>query len=991
MTFRFSHIISADGLHIRLTEQKLLRAARGVPFDAWQDHLGKPAMRSLRGLIESGDVRLDGDELTVPHSVVAALSAAVADPLGLPSIGAFSLSLQFEERIETPDGRIKMRWSDANYKTAGVERQGAILRIGKEVGRLSETFYRLSEAIDRFNATAGGEIDSRIAAWAPIQQELATATGQRITADAFMKSLTFYQAGAFALDVAETTNGPDFTPILMGRAKVASLEDDAPAADIDGAEVEAGGRTDMLDAGTDALLPPELQRRFVEKNFNVAARAHDAYVLGRNTYVVLDPGLKTALDVVRAKRKAPPEERRAFLRNPRPVIAEALAVAGQDTTSLFIETTQYSDRVEGLGVWADIKTAPSKGSTGWLPEKFDGGAPAPQVVNAQNIEEIAGAVERARAAGEDAIVLDGSRVPIVDIEPQIAKVRQEINGGAANPPHAEPDPKTEEADAKERIGLTIKNNIDGVEYTIPVNPRPRRIAPDFPYALMSANAPKEHQTKGFDWLVEAWTKGWPGVLLADDMGLGKTYQALAFLAWIRANMRTGGRGHPTAAAFGPLLVVAPTALLRNWLAESRLHLAQDGLGEAVEAFGSGLKRLKRPKGTDWTPENALDLEQLRKADWILTTYETLADNHRAFARLPYSVVVFDEIQKIKEPGSINARSSKTINADFVLGLTGTPIENKLEDLWAIFDRIAPGYLGALRDFSKRYADHNPKRLKELKASLDERSNGLPAPMLRRMKDKARDGLPEKRVETYKVTMPKPQAEAYRQIVAQARGAGGSRRQMLEILHRMRGISLHPARAEVDTSDPSAIDAWLNGSARTCKAVEILQSIDTLGEKALVFIEDLAVQRAFAESMGMIFDLPKTPVIINGGVAGGARQDIVDRFQKSPPGFDLLILSPKAAGVGLTITAANHVLHLSRWWNPAVEDQCNDRAYRIGATRDVIVHIPLAIHPDYGDQSFDVKLHALLERKRSLSRDMLCPPESEGDVDELFGGVAVDQA
>ena len=148
-------------------------------------------------------------------------------------------------------------------------------------------------------------------------------------------------------------------------------------------------------------------------------------------------------------------------------------------------------------------------------------------------------------------------------------------------------------------------------------------------------------------------------------------------------------------------------------------------------------------------------------------------------RIPWSCST--KCKKSRSRGSINARSSKTINADFVLGLTGTPIENKLEDLWAIFDRIAPGYLGALRDFSKRYADHNPERLKELKASLDERSNGLPAPMLRRMKDKTRDGLPEKRVETYKVTMPKPQAEAYRQIVAQAQGASGSRRQMLEIL------------------------------------------------------------------------------------------------------------------------------------------------------------------------------------------------------------------
>ena len=229
----------------------------------------------------------------------------------------------------------------------------------------------------------------------------------------------------------------------------------------------------------------------------------------------------------------------------------------------------------------------------------------------------------------------------------------------------------------------------------------------------------------------------------------------------------------------------------------------------VEAFGSGLKKLKRPRNAaGWTEENALDLDALRNADWILTTYETLADNHRAFARVPYSVVVFDEMQKIKEPGSINARSSKTINADFVLGLTGTPIENKLEDLWAIFDRIAPGFLGALRDFSKRYADHDPERLRELKAMLDQPRDELPAPMLRRMKDKARDGLPEKRIETYKVTMPKSQADAYGRIVAQASGAAGSRRRMLEILHHMRGISLHPAHAWKSTRRIRAL--WTPG-------------------------------------------------------------------------------------------------------------------------------------------------------------------------------------
>ena len=157
-------------------------------------------------------------------------------------------------------------------------------------------------------------------------------------------------------------------------------------------------------------------------------------------------------------------------------------------------------------------------------------------------------------------------------------------------------------------------------------------------------------------------------------------------------------------------------------------------------------------------------------------------------------------------------------------------------------------------------------------------------------------------------------------------------------------------------------------------MDLLRGIAGRGDKAIVFIEDLAVQRAFAESMAMVFDLEEIPGIINGGLPGDRRQAIVDRFQEASPGFDLLVLSPRAAGLGLTITAATHVLHLSRWWNPAVEDQCNDRAYRIGQSRDVTIYVPLAVHPEYGDQSFDVKLDQLLERKRALSRDMLLPPE-----------------
>jgi SNF2 family DNA or RNA helicase len=260
-------------------------------------------------------------------------------------------------------------------------------------------------------------------------------------------------------------------------------------------------------------------------------------------------------------------------------------------------------------------------------------------------------------------------------------------------------------------------------------------------------------------------------------------------------------------------------------------------------------------------------------------------------------------------------------------------------------------------------------------------------MLRRMKDRARDGLPSKESMAYRVNMPPIQAEAYRQIVVKALADADTKRQMLETLHRLRAISLHPRGAVgVDTGNLESANTWLNESARMRKSVEVLRQLKDRGAKAIVFVEDLAIQRAFAEAMATIFDLDDVPGIINGGVPGDKRQKVVDDFQGAPNGFGLLVLSPKAAGVGLTITAANHVIHLSRWWNPAVEDQCNDRAYRIGQTRDVTIHLPMAIHPKFADDSFDARLNELLERKRSLSRNMLCPPESANDVTELFANI-----
>ncbi|MGP9819348.1 DEAD/DEAH box helicase [Salinarimonas sp. NSM] len=979
---RFVATPTPEGVRIEASERRLL-ARRPVPVDAWPGLPGAPgaAGRLIAAALEDGAARRDADRVVLAHAAAVALPGSLADALGLPPLAALSATLSFDGRVEEPKGRIRIRWYDANLRVVQATRTGGFITLASEPSRLSEPVFALAEAVEGYNGTVGASPEARIAAWAPVQEALARATGREVRADEYLASLTIYQAGAFALDVRETRNGPDFVPVLMSRTKAPSTEDDAPAAEA--GEEPAG---ELRDALADALLPPELQKRFAEERF-AAAGARDAYVLGRNVYCVVSPELKAALDVVRRMRGADVATRRAFVRNPRPVLAEG--TGREDAGGLFVETEHYSERVLGLGLWTRPALPWLQEKAGqWLPEGFLvalGGRRF--VVSDAELDGARTAVAAARAEGEAAVVVSGSAYPIDEVEaaieeatridaPEPAAERSE--DGRETPP--EPAPV-----AAGKEGLIIADNLEDVGYSVIGPPRPAVIEASLPGPPLVETRPKAHQREGFDWLLAAWRAGRPGVLLADDMGLGKTFQALAFLAWARENRRAGA-ARLAPRQRGPVLVVAPTALLQNWIAEAERHLGPHALGERVNAFGSGLRRIKRPKDAGWTPETAIDLDVLAAADWVLTTYETLADNHRAFARIGWSIAVFDEMQKIKDPRTINTHAAKAMNADFVLGLTGTPIENRLEDLWCIMDRVAPGLLGALKEFSQAYSEADPQALAALKTKLDASALSSPAPMLRRMKEDHVEGLPRRTVRPYETPMPDDQARAYLEVVRAARAGGRDRGAMLKAIHALRGVSLHPHGADgLDPYDPASARAWAARSARLSRALAVLREIEGLDEKAIVFVEDRAVQKAFAAAAATLFGLAAEPAIINGETPGPKRLAIVDRFQAGAPGFDLLVLSPKAAGVGLTITAANHVLHLSRWWNPAVEDQCNDRCYRIGQDKPVTVHLPLAIHPALGEASFDVTLDRLLARKRALSRGMLAPPVAEGDVDALFGG------
>ncbi|HET7347960.1 MAG TPA: DEAD/DEAH box helicase, partial [Acidobacteriaceae bacterium] len=712
-----------------------------------------------------------------------------------------------------------------------------------------------------------------------------------------------------------------------------------------------------------------------------------------SSYVVIDRGAAPVLKVMAEMQRAAPREREEFIRNPRPRITSAmenalraagrldgLSPAGEEEAieaaagPVLIETREYSERVTGIRVYEKpMLDLLESSSTTWLPEYF-----APAVRDAVDrmdsaaLEQLEREIGEAVAAGRDAVQIAGEPVPAssetlsaIGLQRE-ARARDEAAAG-----HEQEAREESNSDAGQApIIIDTKDNFEEVHWRPERGPRTPRITRE---RTGVATALKQHQVESLDWQIDAWCAGLPGVLNADEQGLGKTLQTLAFLRGLKAHM-----ANPDADARGPVLVVAPTSLLETWEGEAARHLDEPGLGHLIRLYGSGLGGHRRAgkRGIDTeSGEDKLDFDLLREAIaegrahrfWMLTTYTTLTNYQHSLARIPFSVVVFDEIQALKNPASLRACAGRAIRADFRIGLTGTPIENSTTDLWAIMDQLCPGALGSLRDFRKLYGAPDQKNMAELHARVFLPHGNLPPLALRRTKSAVARELPEKIRCLHPRAMPPTQASAYEQ--ARVKLAEGSRGSALKMLHHIRTVSVHPALA---SGQDDADD--ISSSGRLSAVFDILRKVHAKRERALVFIEHRQMQYRFIELARQEFGLARID-LINGNTPIAERQKIVDRFQRhlvEDGGFDVLVLGPKAAGTGLTLTAATHVIHLSRWWNPAVEEQCNDRVHRIGQDKTVTVHVPMAVHPGYREHSFDCLLHSLMMRKRKLASSALWP-------------------
>lgn len=387
----------------------------------------------------------------------------------------------------------------------------------------------------------------------------------------------------------------------------------------------------------------------------------------------------------------------------------------------------------------------------------------------------------------------------------------------------------------------------------------------------------------------------------------------------------------------------------------------------------------------------LDLNRIQRHKVVITNYETLKNYQHSFAYMKdgkplWSFVISDEAQEFKIPSTKLSHAMKAIEADLHIACTGTPVENRLLDLWNLCDVLQRGLLGSAKDFVERFEkpqeqDDQGSRMLELKKTLlFQRPHAF---LMRRTKSQV-TVLPPKHIIKLDCNMSEAEIAAHQALLGDLRAKTGPSR-FLSALHRFAQLYQHPALLADDAEDRTTAEL-IDQSSKLRALLATLHDIRGRRQKVIVFARHRTMQGILAKVLQEEFKLPVR--IINGETklragslkASGVktRNAILDEF-RSKPGFDVLILSPFVAGIGLTIVEANHVVHYGRWWNPAVESQATDRAYRIGQSKPVSVYLPILRDPSGRvAPSFDERLDLLMNRKQRLAEDFLrpLPPEDE---------------
>lgn len=675
--------------------------------------------------------------------------------------------------------------------------------------------------------------------------------------------------------------------------------------------------------------------------------------IGERTRVVLNPEQKKDLEFIKqgGGRHRTREDIQEIVENPTEFF----------DPDVFDLTDFYSDRVIEIGIYkpkffpfiCPYKSCWIAGATVETPQN---GTSKIEIKDEHELEELSKSILEAQVNKRAVVNFKDAQIDLND-----AKYLEEMAKRQLACPK-EPIKSI----SKEHKVLIIEDNAEVLSFTA----QERKIETGDRYTLfkdpflINDFHLKDHQEEGIAWLQHLYNQKASGCLMADDMGLGKTLQLLYFIDW---HSRKYQDHHP-------YLVVAPVSLLENWENEYKRFFKEPRLNITT------LTSRDIPRKFD---KDSIDYMQ--SLDIILTNYESLRISQLNFCAVEFDIIVLDEAQKIKSPGTMVTNAAKALKGRFKVAMTGTPVENTLLDLWCIMDFCVPGLLGNAKSFATHYQNPLKNKDTDLVALGNEIHDKLGLYFIRRLKSDVAKDLPDKHVFKESKDMPSIQESMYRHAINEY--ASGRQPNMLLTILDIKQISEHPYL--YDSSLPNReLDEIVDTSARLQITLSFIDRIQNRNEKVIVFAERKDTQRmlqqVFFERYGVVSKIingDTPPFVSEWNKSKQSRQASIDEFQ-AVDGFNIIIMSPIAAGMGLNVTGANNVIHYSRHWNPAKENQATDRAYRIGQGKDVYVYYPMAVCKDF--HTFDQTLDDLLSRKTSLATSTIFPTERIEVTQEELG-------
>ena len=901
-----------------------------MPYSAWKDDSEASIYADIVSeFVDNGQAFVHELGCELSYDAVYNLSTYERNALSIPELYPYTIYVQPKGLLKDTSFQYTVAFRESKLgRRFNVQRQGAIIDTGSQKYLLNKNQFELVDAIDEYNLLPfeNKSLNGNLIEFSRLKDLSQKA---KVVLDKYLQSEDVYVPSKLKIEIEKC--GDDCYELV-------------PSID---------------SAYSDQFV------RYLESRTEVPDNIAVSDDHNNRTRIVIDEDKQKIIREIRKNYKG------VSARKLKEVV---------DNPALFLDVDQcdisefYSDRVIEIGLYKPrVYPFVSPYKSSWIPsytvEDRVNGTSQISFETLEEVDDFEKILDRASTQGESAVSFRDTMINVEDGY-QIAKdARKKLE-------------EHEQREKKEKRVLIVEENAESLGYSVDTRhniEEGKYVFHNIP-GLKPEIKLKKHQIEGIAWLQSLIVAKSKGCLLADDMGLGKTLQLLSLIDWYDKNYPNNQN---------PYLIVAPVSLIENWEQEYEKFFAAPRI-PVCPLTGSTLSR-HFGKGIDKSL-----IAYLQKRQIIITNYETIRSFQFSFCAVNYSLIILDEAQKIKTPGALVTNATKALKGEFKVAMTGTPVENTLVDLWCIMDFSLPGLLGNCREFARKYQ----APLKSADTDIVDLGNRVRQEMgaffLRRLKQDVAKDLPTKNIKRLPVEMPEIQRSRYNQAIATAQQERDKFSKepgyMLKCIMQLREISDHPYLEEDWTS--YSIEDLINSSAKMKAIIPLLDEIQSKNEKVILFAERRETQNILKRLVRFRYFIDAhiingdTPTMQNERFRNGkmSRQQAIDDFQKRN-GFNVIIMSPLAAGMGLNVVGANHVIHYSRHWNPAKEEQATDRVYRIGQTKDVFVYYPMAVID--GMTCFDQTLDALLVQKSQLAEATLFPTvRIEVNSEELFNKLFV---